>query len=72
MSAHGGLVHVVLSINSVPSNGITTLIENSHKLITCNIFTVDQVYDSEGMKVNLKGLKGTLKAKFSQKIVCLW
>lgn len=67
VSAHGGLVHVVLSINSVPSEGITALVENSHKLITCNIFTVTQVYDNIGMKVNLKGLKATLKAKFSRR-----
>ena len=67
VSAHGGLVHVVLSINSVPSEGITALVENSHKLITCNIFTVTQVYDSEGMKVNLKGLKAKLKGKFSRR-----
>ena len=67
VSAHGGLVHVVLSINSVPSEGITALVQNSHKLITCNIFTVTQVYDSGGMKVNLKSLKATLKAKFSRR-----
>lgn len=67
VSAHGGLVHVVLSVNSVPSEGITALIENSHKLITCNIFTVTQVYDSEGMKVNLKVLKATLKAKLARR-----
>lgn len=64
VSAHGGLVHVVLSINSVPSEGVTALIENSHKLITCNIFAYSEVYDSEGMKVNLKVLKATLKAKY--------
>ena len=67
VSAHGGLVHVVLSINSVPREAIVALVENSHKLLTCNIFTVTQVYDSEGMKVNLKGLKATLKAKFSHR-----
>ena len=65
VSAHGGLVHVVFSVNSLPSNGITALIENSHKLITCNIIAVDRVYDREGMKVNLKVLKAALKANYS-------
>ena len=67
VSAHGGLVHVVLAVNSVSSRGITALIENSHKLITCNIITVDQVYNREGTKVNLKVLKATLKAKYSHR-----
>ena len=67
VSAHGGLVHVVFAVNSVPSEGITALIENSHKLLTCNIITVDQVYDREGMRVNLKVLKVALKAKYSRR-----
>ena len=67
VSAHGGLIHVVLCVNSVPSKGITALVENSHKLITCNIFTITEVYDSEGMNVNLKDLKASLKAKFSHR-----
>ena len=67
VSAHGGLVHVVFAVNSVPSEGITALIENSHKLLTCNIITVDQVYNREGMRVNLKVLKAALKAKYSRR-----
>ena len=67
VSAHGGLVHVVFAVGSVPSEGITALINNSHKLITFNIITADQVYDKEGMKVNLKALKAALKAKYSRR-----
>ena len=67
VSAHGGLIHVILSVNSARSKGITALVENSRKLITCNIFTITEVYDSEGMKVNSKDLKATLKAKFSHR-----
>ena len=58
---------MILSVNSAPSKGITALVENSHKLITCNIFTITEVYDCEGMKVNLKDLKAALKAKFSHR-----
>ena len=64
VSAHGELKHVLLSFNSVPSEGITILIENSPKLITCLIFMYTKVYDSQGTKVNLKGFKVTLKEKF--------
>ena len=66
VSAHGGLVHVILSFNSVPSEGIAILIENSPKLITCNIFAFTKVYDNQG-KVNLKRLKVALKAKFPRR-----
>ena len=33
----GGLVHVVLRVRSVTSDGVATLIENSPKLMICNI-----------------------------------
>ena len=42
VSPYGGLVHVVFAVNSVPSEGITALIESSHKLIACNIITADR------------------------------
>ena len=38
ISAHGGLVHVVLCVFSVTTVGITTLIANSPKLETCHIY----------------------------------
>ena len=34
VSAHGGLVHVALFVNSVPVDGITSLIKNSPNLLT--------------------------------------
>ena len=37
ISAHGGLVHVILSVNFVTQNGIAALIENSPNLITCHV-----------------------------------
>ena len=35
VSAHGGLVHVVLLVNSMTANGIASLIKNSPNLLTC-------------------------------------
>ena len=35
LSAHGGLVHVVLLVNSMTTNGIASLIKNSPNLLTC-------------------------------------
>ena len=34
ISAHGGLVHVVLSVNTLKVDGITSLVRNSPQLIT--------------------------------------
>ena len=38
LSAHGRLVHVVLSVNFVSQDGIAALIENSPNLITCHAY----------------------------------
>ena len=38
ISAHGGLLHVVLSAIRLYDDGITTLIENSPNLITCHLY----------------------------------
>jgi len=37
VSVHGGLVHVEFHVNSVSSDGITSLVNNSPELITCHI-----------------------------------
>ena len=34
ISAHGGLVHVVLCVRSVTSEGVTVLVRNSPNLLT--------------------------------------
>ena len=38
VSSHGRLVHVVMSVNSVTTNGITSLVVNSVGLLTLHIF----------------------------------
>jgi len=64
ISTHGGLVHVVLLFYSVTGDGITTLIENSPKLLTCKIYA-QHIYESmEGIPLNLLDFKMTLKERF--------
>ena len=38
ISAHGGLVHVVLYVRSITSEGITVMVMNSPNLLTCHVF----------------------------------
>ena len=55
ISAHGGLVHVVLDVNSVTSEGITALIMNSPNLLTFHIYVncIDGL-DQENLQLTLK------------------
>jgi len=39
VSAHGGLIHVVMSVSSATVNGIVTLVKNSPELLTLNVCT---------------------------------
>jgi len=63
VSAHFELVHVVLQAYSVSSSGITVLIANSPKLITCHIVT-RFIRHSEGAQFNMKSFMAMLKKKF--------
>ena len=67
VSAHGELVHVILSVNSVTTEGITTLIKNSPKLLTFYIVTFQPLYDDKDVRLNLKTFKAKLKAKFGDR-----
>ncbi|XP_065914895.1 uncharacterized protein [Dysidea avara] len=55
ISAHGGLVHVVMNIRSMTAEGITSLVRNSPKLITLYLSaeTIHHV-DVENFNVTLK------------------
>ena len=66
ISAHGGLVHVFLCFYSVTADGITYFIENSLKLLTCQIYA-QHIYNSLGIPLNLLDFKMTLKKKFSSR-----
>ena len=63
ISAHGGLVHVILRILSVTTKGVTDLIANSPKLITCCIHA-HSIYSSEGVQFVHRGFISALKKKF--------
>ena len=55
ISAHGGLVHVVLEMNSVTSERITALIMNSPNLLTFHIYVkCIEGLDQENLQLTLK------------------
>jgi len=65
VSAHGGLVHVILSVNFVTQNGITALIENSPNLITCHIHV--RTGTMWRILFNPKDFKSRLQRKYSHR-----
>ena len=61
VSAHGGLVHVVMFVKSLTVEGITSLLRNSPKLITLYLYV-------SAMNVNVLNFKATLKKMFWNRI----
>ena len=55
ISAHGGLVHVVLCVKSVTSEGVTVLVRNSPNLLTFHI-CIDKLgnIDKDNLEATLK------------------
>ena len=64
VSAHGELVRVAIFVNSVTIKGITSLIENSHQLLTLVVVTTTSVCNERGLKVKLKKFKSKMKKKY--------
>ena len=64
VSAHGGLIHVVLFASSVTVDGIVSLIKNSPKLITLNIYA--ELISNQGTASPEDRLKKRLQ-KFSNR-----
>jgi len=66
LSAHGGLVHVILSIKFVTHSGIAALIGNSPNLITYHIYSAESCMSRD--------FRLWLKTKYicSQKIIFVW
>jgi len=64
VSAHSGLVHIGLAVNSVTIKGVTSLIENSYKLLTLVVYTCKSIRNERGFKVNLTKFKGRVKKLF--------
>ena len=65
MSAHGGLVHVVLSGRSVTSDGITTLIEQSPHLLTLHVYM--HYVNPDDFSFDIKDFKSKLKINFPER-----
>ena len=61
LSAHGGLVHVVLAAHFVAINGVICLIHNSPNLFTFHIHTTGKY------SVNPRILKSVLKEDYSHR-----
>ena len=64
VSLHGKLVGVFLFMKSVTIKGITSLIENSYKLLSLVVITTKCICNERGLKVNLKKFKSKLKKKY--------
>ena len=62
VSAHGGLIHVALFVNSLTTNGITTLIRNSPNLLTFGLCEQKQHKESY-----LESLSTSLCKKFAKR-----
>ncbi|XP_065882290.1 uncharacterized protein [Dysidea avara] len=65
LSAHGGLVHVVLCVRSVTSEGITVLVVNSPKLMTFHVIIYQLLCDNIGTGVNVSEFESKIKKDFS-------
>ena len=64
VSAHGGLQHVILLVNSMTTDGIVILVKNSQMLITCRVVTVKTMDDEEYEIPTVKVLRTTLMERF--------
>ena len=62
VSAHGGLVHVVLAVGSVSNVGITSLVRNSPNLLTCLIAMKKFITDDQN---TIEKFDDNLQQKFS-------
>jgi len=68
VSAHGALVHVILCIGILYGDGITALIQNSPKLLTCHIF-VEKIRNDLPFSefITFPDMKMIIKRKFSDR-----
>ena len=63
VSAHSGLVHVVLEVKSVTGDGVSALVRNSPDLMTCHLCAYP-FYARPGVPLRLKQLEMTLRKTF--------
>ena len=67
ISAHDGLVHVVLDLGSVTCEGVTVLVRNSPNLLTFCIVLYNGVINDNGDKLQPEILETKLKQNFYQR-----
>jgi len=65
VSAHGGLVHIILFVKTVAHAGIVSVIAASHKLLTLHIIAYSSIL--EDLTINLNDFKSQLKKRFSHR-----
>jgi len=65
LSAHGGLVYVVLCVRSTTSEGITKLVVNSPRLITFHVVVNQALCDNRGTSVDVSDFVAKMKSNFS-------
>ena len=65
VSAHGGLVHIILFVKTVAHAGIVSVIATSRKLLTFHIIAYSRVL--EDLTIDLNDFKAELKRRFSQR-----
>ena len=61
VSAHGGLVHVIMKVRSLTDKGITLLVRNSPKLLTLHLCVTRVVHHTDG---TMESFNLTLKKLF--------
>ena len=66
ISTHGGLVHVVLCVRSVNSEGIAVLVGSSPNLIMFHT-VVHAIFDGKGIPLSFEKFKTSLKKRFSHR-----
>ena len=66
ISAHGVLVHVMLHVKSVTSEGVTALVRNSPKLMTLYALLYDDIY-GDNDKPNLTEFEAGLRQEHSSR-----
>jgi len=65
VSAHGGLAHVIIGVDSVSIKGITSLVGNSPKLLTCVVGAEHFITDNEELnRGTIKNFNSSLQQKF--------
>ena len=72
ISAHGGLVHVVLYVQSTSIKAITTIIENSPQLRTFYVISGKKLFDERGRPLNFTTYKTALRKKYSHRVLFVY